>query len=117
MRILFVSDRRDGGIVSHVRCLQQCLPSEVETFTIGKGGDEEFAGKCGHDLREFWQMRRVIKAFRPDIVHFHIPALLMVLYVRKTQVYALAVWPSLLLSASQCADMERFEKMVCGYQW
>ncbi|MBQ4385139.1 MAG: glycosyltransferase [Kiritimatiellae bacterium] len=82
MKILFISDRRDGGILRHVRCLRQCLPKDVDTFEIGLGGDEEFAGSSGHDIREFWQLRRIIKNFKPDIVHFHIPVLLMAVYVR-----------------------------------
>ena len=82
MRILYISDRQDGGILRHVRCLRACLPPEVETYEIGHGGDEEFAGRNGHDLREFWQIRRVVKEFKPDVVHFHIPALLMAVYVR-----------------------------------
>lgn len=82
MKILYISDRRDGGILRHVKCLRECLPPEVSTFEIGLGGNEEFAGKSGHDLKEVWQIRRVIKEFKPDIVHFHIPALLMAVYVR-----------------------------------
>ena len=82
MKVLLISDRRDGGILRHVRCLRACLPEDVTTYEIGHGGDEEFSGRSGHDMREWMQIRRVIKTFRPDIVHFHIPALLMVLYVR-----------------------------------
>lgn len=82
MRILYVSDRQDGGILQHVRCLRECLPPEVETYEIGRGGDEEFAGRNGHDFREWIQIRRVIRTFKPDIVHFHIPALMMILYAR-----------------------------------
>ena len=82
MRILYISDRQDGGILKHVRCLRECLPPEVETFEIGKSGNEEFAGRDGHDIKEVWQICRVIKTFKPDIVHFHIPALMMAMYVR-----------------------------------
>ena len=82
LKILYISDRRDGGILRHVRCLRECLPPEVETYEIGKGGDEEFVGRNGHDFREWVQIRRVIRAFKPDIVHFHIPALMMMVYVR-----------------------------------
>lgn len=80
MRILFISDRRDGGIKRHVQRLRSCLPSEVEHYTIGE--DEPFAGNSGHDWREFSQIRRVIKKFKPDIVHFHTIPLLMALYVK-----------------------------------
>ena len=82
MKILYISDRQDGGILRHVKCLRECLPQEVDTYEIGHGGDEVFAGHNGHDLRELVQIRRVIKNFRPDIIHFHIPVLLMALYVR-----------------------------------
>ena len=82
MKILYISDRADGGIARHVGCLRASLPSEAEAYVIGIGGDEEYAGKSGHDLREWWQIRRVIKEFKPDIVHFHIPVLLMTAYVR-----------------------------------
>ncbi len=93
MRILYISDRRDGGILRHVKCLRKCLPPEVESFEIGLGGDEEFAGCSGHDLREFWQIRRVMRRFRPDIVHFHISNLLMAFYVRCfTSVPCVCTW-------------------------
>ena len=82
MRVLYVSDRQDGGILQHVRCLRECLPPEVVSYEIGRGGDEEFAGRNGHDFREWIQIRRVIRTFKPDIVHFHIPALMMILYAR-----------------------------------
>lgn len=54
MRILFISDRQEGGIKRHMQCLRRCLPLEVEHYTIGE--DESFAGKSGHDLREFVQI-------------------------------------------------------------
>lgn len=82
MKVLYISDRQDGGILRHVKCLRECLPPEVDTYEIGYGGDEEFSGRNGHDFREWFQIRRVIGAFKPDIVHFHIPALMMMLYVR-----------------------------------
>lgn len=82
MKILYISDRQDGGILRHVRCLRDCLPSDVKTYEIGRGGDEEFAGISGHNIQEWIQIRRVIRTFKPDIVHFHIPALLMAMYVR-----------------------------------
>lgn len=78
MRVLFVSDRRDGGIKRHVRCLRSCLPPEVEHYTIGE--DEPFSGKSGHDWRELAQICRAVRRFKPDIVHFHTPNLLMATY-------------------------------------
>lgn len=82
MRVLYISDRQAGGIVSHVKCLTSCLPSEVERYVIGLGGDEPFAGTSGHDWREWFQIRRVIRDFRPDVIHFHTNPLLMELYVK-----------------------------------
>lgn len=80
MRILFISDRGDGGIKRHVQCLRSCLPQEVEHYTIGE--DEPFAGKSGHDVKEFAQICCVIRKFKPDIVHFHTPNFLMALGAR-----------------------------------
>lgn len=82
MKVLYISDRRMGGIVSHVKCLTECLPPEVERYVIGVGGDEEFAGTSGHDWREWFQIRRVIKTFRPDVIHFNTIPLFMALYVK-----------------------------------
>lgn len=97
MKVLYISDRQDGGILRHVKCLRECLPPEVETYEIGHGGDEEFAGSSGHDIREFWQIRRVVGEFKPDIVHFHIPNLLMALYVgRFTSMPCVCSWHTLI---------------------
>jgi len=49
---------------------------------IGIGGDGPFAGRNGHDIREWFQIRRVISEFKPDVVHFHVPILLMAVYVK-----------------------------------
>lgn len=49
---------------------------------IGEGGDEPFAGASGHDWREWFQIRRVIKRFKPDVTHFHTNPLFMELYVK-----------------------------------
>lgn len=82
MKVLYISDRRMGGIANHVKCLTECLPPEVGRYVIGDGGDEEFAGRNGHDIREFFQIRRAIRTFKPDVVHFHIPNVIMALCVR-----------------------------------
>lgn len=82
MKILYISDRRPGGIVNHVKCLTSCLPKEIGRYVIGFGGDEEFAGKNGHDIREFFQIRRVVKSFKPDVVHFNTIPLFMALYLK-----------------------------------
>ena len=82
MKVLYISDRRMGGIVNHVKCLTECLPPEVERYVIGECGDEPFAGKSGHSIREWFQIRRVIKRFRPDVIHFNTIPLFMALYVK-----------------------------------
>ena len=80
MKILYISDRRDGGIKRHVQCLRSCLPPEVEHYTIGE--DEPFAGKSGHDWRELVQICRAVRRFRPSVVHFHTPNFFMALGAR-----------------------------------
>lgn len=54
------------------------MPPEVEHYTIGE--DEPFSGKSGHDWRELAQICRAVRRFKPDIVHFHTPNLLMATY-------------------------------------
>ena len=78
-----------GGIVNHVKCLTDCLPPEVGRYVIGVDGDEPFAGKNGHDWREWFQIRRVIRTFKPDVVHFHTPVFFMALYVRIVRLFGL----------------------------
>ena len=56
---------------------------------IGVDGDEPFAGKNGHDWREWFQIRRVIRTFKPDVVHFHTPVFFMALYVRIVRLFGL----------------------------
>lgn len=81
MRVLFISDRNPGGIVTHVRTLLSCLRAEgVECYAIGE--DEPFAGTSGHDWREWAQIRRLVKTFKPQVIHFHIPNLVMAFYAR-----------------------------------
>ena len=82
MRILFISDRGQGGIRNHVKILLQSLQKidGVETYCIGE--DEPFSGKSGHDPRELFQIRCVVKWFKPDIVHFHTLPFWMVVYVK-----------------------------------
>lgn len=80
MKVLLVSDRQDGGIKRHVQCLRSCLPPEVEHYTIGE--DEPFAGKSGHDIKEWWQIRRVVKTFKPDVIHLHTLPLWMCVYLK-----------------------------------
>ena len=82
MKILYVSDRGKGGIKNHARCLWECLRGVdgVDVYCIGE--DEPFAGKSGHDWREWAQINRVIKTFRPNAIHLHTLPLLMCLYIK-----------------------------------
>lgn len=90
MKILYISDRNDGGIKRHVQTLRRCMPHDIITYAIGE--DEPFAGRNGHDVREFVQIRRVIKNFKPDIVHFHIPNVLMACYARMVRSKLICSW-------------------------
>ena len=101
MRVLYIGDRRAGGIASHVKCLTECLPSDVERYVIGIDGDEPFAGRSGHDIREFFQIRRVIREFKPDIVHFHIPNLFMAFYIRLSKLFNFSTFQPFNLSTFQ----------------
>lgn len=80
MRILYISDRGSGGIKNHVQCLRRCLPQDVGCYTIGE--DESFTGASGHSFAEWKQIRRVVKNFKPDVIHLHTLPLLMCLYLR-----------------------------------
>lgn len=90
IKVLYISDRRDGGIKRHVQCLRVCLPGGVEHYTIGE--DEPFAGKNGHDWREFVQFCRVVRRFKPDVVHFHTPNFLMALGARLMRCRLVCSW-------------------------
>ena len=97
MRVLLISDRLDGGIKRHVQTLRACLPrEEVETYTIGE--DEPFAGKNGHDIRELFQIRRVMHDFKPDIVHFHTAPFLILNYVKLCHLLSFRCRPKLIYS-------------------
>lgn len=80
MRVLYISDRGVGGIKNHVRCVRASLPNEVEAYVIGE--DEPFAGKSGHDWAEWRQVRRVVREFKPDVIHLHTFPLLMCLWLK-----------------------------------
>jgi glycosyltransferase involved in cell wall biosynthesis len=80
MKVLYISERENGGIRSHVRNLRQNLPEGISHYTIGE--DEIFEGSSGHDIRDWFQIRRVIKTFKPDVIHFHMLHFFMCLYVK-----------------------------------
>ncbi len=71
MRILMLGDWGPGGILNHTKCLLKELRacSDVEIYCIGE--DEPYVGgkHQGHDVRKLFQLRRVIKRFKPDVVH------------------------------------------------
>ena len=71
MRILMLGDWGPGGILSHTKCLLRELRAceGVEIYCIGE--DEPYVGEKlqGHDIRKLFQLRRVIKKFKPDVVH------------------------------------------------
>lgn len=96
MRILYITDGGPGGVSSHVRCLTQCLKGVAEVMvciTYGSDAlkkmlDEDGTPYCwcrcrnGHDLRLLLKVRRLIKEFRPEVIHFHDIPLFVVLYVK-----------------------------------
>ena len=71
MRVLMLGDWGPGGILNHTKCLLRELwvCEGVEIYCIGE--DEPYVGKRfqGHDIRKLFQLRRVIKRFKPDVVH------------------------------------------------
>ena len=71
MRVLMLGDWGPGGILSHTKCLLRELRAceGVEIYCIGE--DEPYVGRKfqGHDIRKLFQLRRVIKRFKPDVVH------------------------------------------------
>ena len=71
MRILMLGDWGAGGILNHTKCLLKELQAceGVDIYCIGE--DEPYAGGRyqGHDIRKLFQLRRVIKKFKPDVVH------------------------------------------------
>ena len=96
MRVLYITDGGPGGVSSHVRCLTQCLKGVAEVMVcitqrtdalrkmLEEDGTPYYLCNCksGHDLRLFFEMRRVVKAFRPDVIHLHDYRLFGALYLR-----------------------------------
>ena len=66
-----LGDWGPGGILNHTKCLLKELRAcgGVEVYCIGE--DEPYVGGKyqGHDIRKLFQLRRVIKKFKPDVVH------------------------------------------------
>ena len=96
LRILFVSGGGPGGITSHVRCLTQCLKGVADVAVCILGDcdvlrpqlDEDdtkyYLCPCssGHDWRIVFGLRRAIRDFRPDILHFQGISLVAALYAK-----------------------------------
>lgn len=96
MRILYITDGGPGGVSSHVRCLTQCLKGVAEVMvciTYGSDAlkkmlDEDGTPYCwcrcrnGHDWRLLMKVMRLIKEFRPEVIHFHDIPLFVALYVK-----------------------------------
>ena len=79
-----LGDWGPGGILNHTRCLLKELRAceGVEVYCIGE--DEPYAGGKyqGHDIRKLFQVRRVIKRFKPDVVHVQKFCLVNFLYLK-----------------------------------
>lgn len=79
-----LGDWGPGGILNHTRCLLRELRAceGVEVYCIGE--DEPYAGGKyqGHDIRKLFQLRRVIKRFKPDVVHVQKFCLVNFLYLK-----------------------------------
>lgn len=91
LRILYIIDRGIlGGIQRHVQCLSNCLKNECEIAVCVVGNEGElgrqmredgikvFALGCnsGHDPRLCLRFDRLIREFRPDIIHAHVMPIL-----------------------------------------
>lgn len=96
LRVLYVSGGGPGGITSHVRCLTQCLKgvADVAVCILGNSdvlrpqldadGTKYYLCPCssGHDWRIIPGLRRAIRDFQPDVLHFQGISLVAALYAR-----------------------------------
>ncbi len=97
MKVLFlISSGRMGGLERHVQCLAQSLPKEVESLICATGQDgaateamravglNVVALGCssGHDVRLLPRFHKVMRDFKPDVVHGHSTALLASFYLK-----------------------------------
>ncbi len=85
-----------GGLERHVQCLAQALPKDVASLICVTGQDGAaseamreaglrvvvLGGRSGHDPRLFWRFRKVMRDFRPDVVHAHSLALFASVYLK-----------------------------------
>ena len=96
VRVLYITDGGPGGVSSHVRCLTQCLKGVAEVKVcityrttalkemLEEDGTPYVCCDCknGHDLRLLFKVRKVIREFKPEVIHFHDIPLLAALYVK-----------------------------------
>lgn len=96
MRILYITDGGPGGISSHVRCLTQCLKGVADVMVcitqktdalrqmLDEDGTAYHLCNCtsGHDFRLVIELRRVVKSFKPDVIHLHDSRLFGALYLK-----------------------------------
>lgn len=91
LRVLMLGEWGYGGIQCHVRCLLSILKeiaaeseSDVNGFRVYCiGEDEPYKGKSnGHDVRKFFQIMRVVKRFRPDVIHIQKFSVMMCIYLK-----------------------------------
>ncbi len=85
-----------GGLERHVQCLVQSLPQEVESLICITGYDGPTSDtmreaglnvvtlgcSCGHDLLLLPRFHKILRDFRPDIIHGHSSAFLVLMYLR-----------------------------------
>ncbi len=97
MKVLFlITSGTMGGLERHVQCLAQSLPKDVESLicVTGQDGSASEAMRdaglnvivlgclSGHDVRLLPRFHKVMKDFKPDVVHAHSTALLASFYLK-----------------------------------
>ena len=88
---------------SEVVSLSDRLGTELELKAEARGATVWYLGKHpGFDARTYWRLHRVLRRFRPDVVHAHLNALLYVMplaLVRRTPavIYTAHNFPELLI--------------------
>jgi len=97
MRILYIIDRGIlGGIQRHVQCLANCLCKEHEVAIcivgdLGPLGEQlqneglrlfALHGRNGHDFAILPRFEKMIREFRPDVIHGHVMPILGSFWLR-----------------------------------
>ncbi len=95
--LMLINSGRMGGLERHVHCLAKCLDgvASVRVCAVSAGPATDamaadgvavdvLGGASGHDLRIVGPFLRVMRSFRPDVVHVHsgcfLPVLLLWLF-------------------------------------